>query len=65
GSQVRIRFVQGIPDADHPVLGSPAAHFVGTFPNWTINFEDGADPGGAGEPDFIDVVLGVHATVLQ
>jgi PKD repeat protein len=64
GSQVRIRFVQGIPDEDHPVLGPPAAQFSGTFPDWTINFEDGANPGGAGEPDFADVVLGVHATVV-
>jgi hypothetical protein len=64
GSQVRIRFVQGIVDEDHPVLGPPAAHWAGTFPDWTINFEDGADLGGAGEPDFIDVVLGVHATVV-
>jgi PKD repeat protein len=64
GSQVWIRFVQGIPDEDHPVLGPPAAQFSGTFPDWTINFEDGANPGGAGEPDFADVVLGVHATVV-
>jgi PKD repeat protein len=64
GSQVRIRFGQGVTDADHPVLDPPAAHFTGAFPNWTINFEDGADPGGAGEPDFTDIVLGVEATVV-
>jgi hypothetical protein len=45
-------------------LDPPAAHFTGAFPNWTINFEDGADPGGAGEPDFTDIVLGVEATVV-
>jgi PKD repeat protein len=61
GSQVRIRFTQGTADADEPVPGPPAAHLVGSFPNWTINFEDGANPGGAGEPDFTDVVLGVEA----
>jgi PKD repeat protein len=61
GSQVPIRFVQGTPDRDEPAPGAPAAQLTGTFPNWTINFEDGANPGGAGEPDFADVVLGVEA----
>jgi PKD repeat protein len=64
GSQVWIRFVQGSPDKNHPILDPPAAHFAGTFPDWTISFEDGANPGGAGEPDFNNVVLGLHATVL-
>jgi PKD repeat protein len=60
GSQLRIRFNQGT--ADTGVLAAPAATFVGTFPNWTINFEDGANAGAAGEPDFIDLVVGVQAT---
>jgi PKD repeat protein len=64
GTQVRIRFTQGTADPDDPVVGSPAARLVGTFPTWTIDFEDGANPGGAGEPDFTDVVLGVQATVV-
>jgi hypothetical protein len=34
----------------------------GTFPDWTINFEDGDHAGAPGEPDFTDVVVGVHAT---
>jgi PKD repeat protein len=61
GTQVRIWFVQGEPDRAHPVLGSPAGRLEGTFPNWTLSFEDGANPGGAGEPDFIDVVVEVRA----
>lgn len=61
GSQTRIRFVQGIPDAANPVLNPPAAVVTGTFPNWVINFEDGANPGAPGEPDFTDVVLQVDA----
>jgi PKD repeat protein len=61
GSQVRIRFTQGTADAGAPALDAPAAHFAGTFPNWTINFEDGDNAGGSGEPDFSDVVLGVEA----
>jgi PKD repeat protein len=61
GSQATIRFVQGTPDRDEPAVGPPAARLEGTFPNWTINFEDGDNPGAAGEPDFTDVVLGVEA----
>ena len=64
GTQLRIWFVQGTANADYPVLDPPAGHLVGTFPNWTINFEDGDNPGEAGEPDFTDVVLGVQATVV-
>jgi PKD repeat protein len=61
GSQARIRFVQGTPDGGQPAVAPPAAQVTGTFPLWTINFEDGANPGGAGEPDFTDVVLKVEA----
>jgi PKD repeat protein len=61
GSQVRLRFNQGTADAGEPALAAPAAQVTGSFPNWTISFEDGDNPGGAGEPDFTDVVLGVEA----
>jgi PKD repeat protein len=61
GSQATIRFTQGTPGRGAPAPGSPAAQLTGTFPNWTINFEDGANPGAADEPDFADVVLGVEA----
>jgi PKD repeat protein len=61
GSQVRLRFNQGTADAGEPALAAPAAQVTGTFPNWTISFEDGDNAGGAGEPDFTDVVLGVEA----
>jgi PKD repeat protein len=64
GSQVVIRFVQGIPNNGEPPLGPPAATFTGTFPDWTMNFEDGENPGAEGEPDFLDVVVGLHATVV-
>jgi PKD repeat protein len=64
GSQAVIRFVQGIPGPNDPPVGAPAAHLTGTFPNWTINFEDGDHPGGPGEPDFTDVVLGVEAVLV-
>jgi hypothetical protein len=35
---------------------------TGAFPDWTIEFDDGGDPTGAGEPDYNDIVLAVHAT---
>lgn len=63
GTQVKIRFTQGIPKAGEPIA-PPAAHWEGTFPDWTLSFEDGANPGAPGEPDFTDVVLGVHANVV-
>jgi PKD repeat protein len=64
GSQLRIWLTGATPRVGEPAAGPPAATFTGTFPDWTINFEDGADPSGAGEPDFTDVVVGVHATVI-
>jgi PKD repeat protein len=64
GSQVRIWLTQGTPNKGDPALGPPVGNLTGTFPEWTINWEDGDNPGGEGEPDFIDVVLGVRATVV-
>jgi PKD repeat protein len=64
GSQVRLRFRRGIVDAGDPAPAPPEAHLVGSFPNWTINYEDGDHPGAAGEPDFADVVLGVEAVAF-
>jgi PKD repeat protein len=65
GSQVRIWFTQGTPRPGEPAVTAPAAHLTGSFPNWTINFEDGAHPGDAGEPDFADVILQVDAIPAQ
>jgi PKD repeat protein len=64
GSQAVIRFVQGTAGSHDPALGAPAAHLEGSFPNWTISFEDGANPGAEGEPDFADVVMGVEAVTV-
>ncbi|HUR95003.1 MAG TPA: PKD domain-containing protein [Gemmatimonadales bacterium] len=61
GSQARLRFTQGTAGAGEPALAAPAAQLTGSFPNWTISFEDGATPGEPGEPDFGDVVLQVTA----
>jgi PKD repeat protein len=62
GSQVTIRFTQGTAGRNEPIPGPPSGQLLGSFPNWTINFEDGANPGGEGEPDFTDVILEVKAT---
>ena len=61
GTQATIRFVQGTAGNGEPTPNPPAAQLTGTFPNWTISFEDGDNPGGPGEPDFTDVVLEVTA----
>ena len=42
----------------------PAVSITGAFPTWTLNFDDGEDPTGPGEPDFNDLVLTVNATVV-
>ena len=65
GSQVRLRFNQGTGEEGEPALPPPAARVTGTFPNWTISFEDGDNAGAEGEPDFADVVLGVEAVTAR
>jgi PKD repeat protein len=64
GTQARIWFTQGVPNPGAPALAPPVGQLTGTFPDWTLNFEDGDHAGAPGEPDFTDVVLGVHATVV-
>jgi PKD repeat protein len=59
---LRVRLHQGTASVGSPATGAPAGKLDGTFPNWTINFDDGGTPGVAGEPDFNDVVLSVKAT---
>jgi PKD repeat protein len=61
GGQVKIQFTQGTAHSGDPAPGAPAGQVTGSFPNWTINFEDGAHSGETGEPDFTDVVLQVDA----
>jgi hypothetical protein len=60
GTQARIRFHQGVSSR---ALNPPQGRLEGTYPNWTISYEDGDHPGAPGEPDFADLVLGVKATV--
>jgi PKD repeat protein len=59
GTQLPIVFRRG---AD-PVAGPPQAQFTVNGANsWTIDIDDGGNPGGPGEPDFADAVLTVTAT---
>ena len=48
--------------SDH-ALNPAEGRLEGTFPNWTISYEDGDHPDAPGEPDFADLVLGVQATI--
>jgi hypothetical protein len=62
GTQVPLRFNQGVLDAGDPPASAPQGRIEGTFPRWTISIDDGGNTGGLGEPDFTDVVLLVEAT---
>jgi hypothetical protein len=39
---------------------APALHVSGSYPTWTLAFDDGS-VGGASEPDFDDLVVTVTA----
>jgi PKD repeat protein len=64
GAQLPIQFTRGDPRAGDPPAGPPVARVRGTFPDWTITIDDGGNPQGQNEPDFNDVILAVHATVV-
>ena len=59
GSTLHVRLRRG---TGTPAPGSPAGNITGGAPTWTLNFDDGGNPGGVGEPDFGDVVVTVQAT---
>jgi PKD repeat protein len=59
GGTLHVRLKRG---TGTPEPGSPAGTITGTAPTWTLNFDDGGNPGGDGEPDFGDVVVTVQAT---
>jgi PKD repeat protein len=63
GTPIALRFTQGTPGAGDPPTGDPGIQIVGTYPNWTLNVDDGGAAGTPGEPDFNDVVLRVQATL--
>jgi PKD repeat protein len=63
GTAIALRFTQGIAGAGDPATGDPGIQIGGTYPNWTLNIDDGGAAGTEGEPDFNDVVLSVQATL--
>ncbi|MGH7508805.1 MAG: PKD domain-containing protein [Gemmatimonadales bacterium] len=62
GSQLGLRFDQGTPGPGDPATSDPGIRITGSYPNWTLNIDDGGAAGAEGEPDFDDVVLSVQAT---
>jgi PKD repeat protein len=44
-------------------LTAPSLHVSGTYPTWTLSFDDGV--GGPGEPDFDDLVMTVTANPVD
>ncbi|MFL5496366.1 MAG: PKD domain-containing protein [Gemmatimonadales bacterium] len=61
GTQIQLQFTQGVGDPTDPTRGPPSIQLTGTFPDWTLNIDDGGDPTGPGEPDFNDLIVTVHA----
>jgi PKD repeat protein len=59
GTELRAQMISGSDDPDRI---APALHVTGTYPSWTLEFDDGEDPTGPGEPDFNDIVMTVVAT---
>jgi PKD repeat protein len=54
--------VQVISGSNDPERGPPSIRVDGTYPTWTLNFDDGEDVSNPAEPDFNDLVLTVQAT---
>jgi serine protease len=56
GTEITAEVISGLPDQEFP----PTIQVTGSFPTWTLEFDDGR--GGVGEPDFDDLVFTVTAT---
>ena len=61
GTQLRAQVKSGSTD---PERVPPSLRISGVFPTWNLEFDDGENPTGPGEPDFNDLVLRVDATVV-
>lgn len=59
GTQIEAEVISG---SDDPGRIAPALRVTGSFPTWTLEFDDGEDPTGPGEPDFNDLIMTVTAT---
>ena len=58
GTPLEVQMISGSNDPDRI---APAIRVTGAYPDWVLEFDDGEDPTGPGEPDFNDIVLSVHA----
>jgi len=63
GTPIALKFSGGPAGAGDPPTGDAGIQIDGTYPNWTLNIDDGGAAGTGGEPDFDDVVLSVQATL--
>lgn len=63
GTPITLKFTGGTPGPADPAAGDAGIQIDGTYPNWTLNIDDGGAAGTPGEPDFDDVVLAVQATL--
>jgi PKD repeat protein len=59
GTELRAQMISG---SDDPNRIAPQLRVTGTYPEWLLEFDDGEDPTGPGEPDFNDIVMTVTAT---
>lgn len=57
GTQLGVQFRQGTADPGDPATGDPGIRIAGSFPNLTLNIDDGGNAGAPGEPDFNDAVV--------
>jgi PKD repeat protein len=60
-TQLQAQITSGSTD---PTRVPPQLRISGDFPKWTLEFDDGENPTGPGEPDFNDLVMEVNATVV-
>jgi PKD repeat protein len=61
GTDLVLKVTSGSTD---PNRIPPAVSLSGSYPTWTLKFDDGEDPTGPGEPDFNDLILTVQATAV-
>jgi PKD repeat protein len=62
GDPISLRFTQGTAKPGDPAKGDPGIQVINSFPEWTLNVDDGGAAASPNEPDFNDVVLKVTAT---
>jgi PKD repeat protein len=59
GTHLQAEMVSGATNQ----VTAPAIHVSGSYPTWTLTFDDGV--GGVGEPDYNDLIMTVTANPVQ